>query len=96
MIESIKDKTTLRVWNSESTKKFPGELCTSAQEKMLLLAAMKRCPEDLWAYPSLKIEKLSSERAGQWSIRINKQYRICFNWNEETQNVYNLEITDYH
>ncbi|PQJ28509.1 type II toxin-antitoxin system RelE/ParE family toxin [Rubritalea profundi] len=49
--------------------------------------------EDLRIPPSNHLEALSHNRAGQYSIRINKQWRVCFNWNEGAQNV---EITDYH
>ncbi len=96
MIESIKDKNTLRVWGGEPCKKLPHEIQESAREKMAILNAMVRCPEDLWAIPSLKAEKLSGDRKDQWSIRINQQWRICFRWNPTTQAVTQVEICDYH
>jgi toxin HigB-1 len=96
MITHIKDKQTLAIWQGGSSKKLPAKIQQSAAEKMLILHFMVKCPQDLWASPSLRCEKLSKDRAGQWSIRINDQWRICFNWEEETQSVTNVEITDYH
>lgn len=96
MIESIRDNNTLKVWKSEPCKKLPEDIQEPAREKMAILNAMVKCPEDLWAIPSLRAEKLSGDRKGQWSIRINKQWRICFLWNAETQSVSQVEITDYH
>lgn len=46
------------------------------------------------SFPSMRLEKLSGERKGQYSIRINKQYRICFEWRDG--NVHQVEIVDYH
>jgi toxin HigB-1 len=96
MIGSIRDRNTLKVWNTEPCRKLPEDIQEPAREKMLIIHAMTRCPEDLWAIPSLKAEKLSGGRKGQWSIRINKQWRICFFWNQETQIATQVEITDYH
>ncbi len=49
---------------------------------------------DLRVPPANRLEKLSGDRAGQWSIRINDQWRVCFRW--EGSDAYNVEITDYH
>jgi proteic killer suppression protein len=49
---------------------------------------------DLRIPPANRLEKLSGDRAGQWSVRINDQWRICFRW--ENGNAYDVEITDYH
>lgn len=50
--------------------------------------------KDLRTPPGNRLEKLSGDRAGQWSIRINDQWRICFEWHDE--DAYDVEITDYH
>ncbi len=95
MIESIRDKNTLRIWSNEPCKKLPEAIQEPAREKLLIIHAMTRI-EDLWMIPSLNVEKLSGDRRGQWSIRINKQWRICFCWNQETQTATQVEIVDYH
>ncbi len=51
-------------------------------------------PEELANPPGNRLEKLGGDRSGQWSIRINQQWRICFTWNED--GAYDVEITDYH
>jgi len=52
--------------------------------------------QDLRSPPSNRLEKLRGDRDGQWSIRINNQWRICFDWDEYQNEPYNIEITDYH
>lgn len=51
---------------------------------------------DLRALPGNRFERLERDRKGQCSIRINDQYRVCFGWDEQENNVYEVEITDYH
>ena len=58
-----------------------------------MLNAARRA-EDLRIPPANRLEKLSGDRKGQWSIRINNQYRICFNWIDN--DAYDVEIVDYH
>lgn len=96
MIVSFGNKRTLEVWSTGQCRKLPADILTATWEKLLILHAMERCPADLWAIPSLKAEQLQGDRKGQWSIRINKQWRICFFWSEETRSVSQVEITDYH
>jgi len=95
VIESIKDKETAKVFAGQPCKRLPPDIQESAREKMLIIGTITRI-DDLWAIPSLRAEKLSGDRKGQWSIRINKQWRICFDWDQEAQAASNLEITDYH
>ena len=95
MIVSIKGKETSKIFAGEVSKKLPPDIQDGAREKMLIIGTMTRI-EDLWAIPSLRAEKLSGDRAGQWSVRINKQWRICFHWDQDTQTASDLEITDYH
>lgn len=51
---------------------------------------------DLRAMPGWRLEALKGDRAGQWSIRINDQWRICFEWSDEQSRPFNIEIVDYH
>ncbi|MBE7494617.1 MAG: type II toxin-antitoxin system RelE/ParE family toxin [Verrucomicrobiaceae bacterium] len=95
MIESFADREAEKFFRGEVSRKLPREIQESAREKLALLDAMVRM-EDLWAFPSLRAEKLSGKRKGQWSVRINKQWRICFLWNADKILVTAVEITDYH
>jgi proteic killer suppression protein len=73
VIASIKGKETAKIFAGESSKKLPFDIQEGAREKMLIIATISRI-EDLWAIPSLRAEKLSGDRVGQWSVRINKQW----------------------
>ena len=89
---TFRDKETERLSERVRVKKF--EQIENAARIKLALLGNARDPTDLRRLPGLRLEKLSGNRAGQYSIRINDQYRICFRWeNDEAQDV---EITDYH
>jgi len=92
VIESFSDKQTERLWNGERHK-LPVEIEDRAANKLSLLAAAVSLDE-LRIPPSNHLEALKGDRAGQHSIRINSQYRLCFHWNNG--NPRNVEITDYH
>jgi toxin HigB-1 len=72
---------------------LPGALHSSALGKLILLDAAVAL-RDLAVWPSLRLEKLKGDRKGQYSIRINNQYRICFVWRDP--DAFEVEITDYH
>jgi len=61
--------------------------------RLELLEAI-RAVEDLRLPPSNRLEKLSGDRAGQWSIRVNRQWRLCFDWRDG--HAWNVELVDYH
>jgi proteic killer suppression protein len=92
VIESFRCKDTEKLWKAGSSRKF-GSIAKVAIRKLLMLnnAADLR---DLFAPPGNQLEGLKGKRAGQHSIRINDQYRICFNFKEGK--AYHVEITDYH
>jgi toxin HigB-1 len=69
------------------------ELQQAARRKLRVLEAVTSL-EDLRRIPGIRLEKLRGDRAGQWSIRINAQYRVCFRW--EATGPHDVEITDYH
>ena len=77
----------------QPTQKFPPDILRKARIKLLLLDAAVRF-EDLREPPSNRLEGLKGDRAGQYSIRINRQWRICFDWNDGSAE--NVEIVDYH
>lgn len=95
MIESFADREAEKIFRGEVSRKLPRNIQESAREKLAVLDAMARI-EDLWAFPALRAEKLSGDRKGQWSVRINKQWRICFCWTADKILVTAVEITDYH
>jgi proteic killer suppression protein len=93
MIKSFHDKETERVFTRQFSKRFPANLHRVMWSKLAILNAAERL-DDLRVPPGNRLEKLSGDRAGQYSIRVNDQWRICFEW--RAGNVYQVEITDYH
>ena len=93
MIESFASKETEKVFLGEVSRKLPVEIQRSARRKLLYLDEAEGL-QDLRAAPGNKLEKLKGRRAGQYSIRINDQWRICFKWTANKAR--NVEIVDYH
>jgi len=93
VIRSFKDVVTQAVSNGESPKRFPSDLLKTARRKLRYLNAAVNL-NDLKAPPGNRLEALKADRAGQHSIRINDQFRICFVWTPEGPAA--VEITDYH
>ncbi|MGA2267293.1 MAG: type II toxin-antitoxin system RelE/ParE family toxin [Bryobacteraceae bacterium] len=91
MIRSCRDRETEKLLNRLPTKKYRA-VERAARIKLELLNAASAL-HDLML-PGLHLEKLKGDRKGQYSIRINAQYRICFGWTN--QGAENVEITDYH
>jgi proteic killer suppression protein len=93
MIVSFKSKETERIWNQEFSKRFPPGIQSVMLRKLIMLSKSVSF-EDLRCPPSNRLEKLKVDREGQYSIRINDQYRICFRW--QSGNAVDVEIVDYH
>ncbi len=93
VLQSFGDKTTERVWQRESVRSFDRELLRSAVRKLLILDAAEEL-NDLTVPPGNRLEKLRGDRAGQYSIRINQQWRICFRWTAAGPE--DVSIVDYH
>jgi len=93
MIRTFRDKETARLFRRERVKKFPLPVQRTALRKLLLLDAAESL-RDLRVPPGNRLERLRGDRAGQYSIRINDQWRVCFHWEEG--HAYDIEITDYH
>jgi proteic killer suppression protein len=93
MIRSFQDKVTEKVFHRERVKKFDLNVQRLAQRKLFILDAAETL-DDLRVPPGNRLEKLSGDRKGQYSIRINDQWRIYFRWLD--RDVYDVEITDYH
>jgi len=93
MIRSFRDKAAEKVFNRERVPKFDLRIQRLAQRKLAILDAAEILDE-LRIPPGNRLEKLSGDRKGQHSIRINDQWRICFRWLDG--DAYDVEITDYH
>ena len=91
MIRTIKDKETERLWNREFSKRFQSIERTARVRLGFLHAA--RSLEDL-QLPGMRLEALKGNRQGQYSIRINDRYRLCFIW--QAGDAYDVEVVDYH
>ncbi|MBA3694418.1 MAG: type II toxin-antitoxin system RelE/ParE family toxin [Acidobacteria bacterium] len=93
MIKSVKDSETEKIYNLTRSRKLAQDIQQVALRKLRMLNNAKTI-NDLRIPPANRLEKLIGNRAGQYSIRINDQWRICFDWQED--NAYNVEIVDYH
>ncbi|MGR6466310.1 type II toxin-antitoxin system RelE/ParE family toxin [Rhizobium sp. PAMB 3182] len=93
MIRSYKDARTEAVARGRTPKGFPADLVRSAVRKLTVLENARQL-DDLRSPPGNRLEKLSGNRAGQHSIRINDQWRICFIWTLTGADA--VEIVDYH
>ncbi len=93
MIKSFKNKEALAVYNHIYVKSLPAEVAKIGLRKLILIDNAANL-NDLRIPPGNHLEALQGDRAGQYSIRINDQYRICFR--EENNNFLDVEIVDYH
>ena len=93
MIESFACSETEKIWNKVFSRKLPGDIQTDARRKLIMLNAAATL-DDLRIPPRNMLEKLSGDREGQYSIRINQQWRVCFCFEHgiATQ----VMIVDYH
>ena len=93
MIQSFKCKETNKIFRGLFSRKFPSDIQTRAFNKLAAIHVSLTL-DDLKSPPSNHLEQLKGDRTGQYSIRINSKYRICFTWNEGNAN--EVEIVDYH
>lgn len=93
MITSFADRRTEQIFRRERVRRFAPELQRAALRKLLMLEAAEAI-EDLRVPPGNRLEKLTGDRRGQYSIRVNNQWRICFRW--RGANAHDVEIVDYH
>lgn len=93
MLRSFADKETESVWGRRRSRVLDPKVQRAALRKLAILDAAETV-EDLRAPPGNRLEKLNGDRAGQYSIRINQQWRICFEWTSAGPE--NVEIVDYH
>ncbi len=93
MIKSFADKETERLFGGRKSRAVRPQVRERALSKLLVLNAATDV-EDLQTPPGNRLEKLRGDREGQWSVRINQRYRVCFSF--EGGDAYNVEIVDYH
>ncbi len=93
MIQSFASKETEKIFLGQFSKKLPTDIQRSARRRLLYLNNIDNL-QDLHAVPGYRLEKLKGDRSGQYSIRINDQWRICFAW--RAQHAHQVEIVDYH
>ena len=93
MIRSFADRGTQEVFNRSRVKGLSRELQRSVYRKLLMIDAAVRLG-DLRVPPGNRLEKLSGDRKGQHSIRVNDQFRVCFVWKDG--DAWDVHLTDYH
>ncbi|MBP0617061.1 type II toxin-antitoxin system RelE/ParE family toxin [Jiella mangrovi] len=93
MIRSIADPETQLIWAGRRSGKLPPDIQSVALRKLRMLN-QARVLQDLRVPPGNRLEALKGGRSGQYSIRINDQWRICFSWEEG--DAHDVEIADYH
>ena len=93
MIVSFADRETEKIYNQHFSKKLPEAIQKTALRKLILIDNAANLG-DLRVPPNNRLEALSGNREGQYSIRVNDQYRICFRY--ASNDFYDVEIVDYH
>jgi toxin HigB-1 len=93
MIRSFRSRDTEHVFERQRVRRWSAEIQRAALRKLLILDAAEDIV-DLRVPPGNRLEKLSGNRAGEYSIRVNDQWRICFLWRDG--DAHDVEITDYH
>lgn len=93
MIRSFRNKDSQAVFRGEFVKGLDRQIQQRAREKLKYLDAATGL-RDLMLPPSNQLERLMGDRPGQYSIRINRQWRVCFKWKEG--DAFDVEIVDYH
>lgn len=93
MIHNFKDKETQKIFERQRSRKLPSDIQQVALRKLRMLNRAETL-QDLRVPPANRLERLVGNRNGQYSIRINDQWRICFEWQEG--DALNVEIVDYH
>ena len=93
MIRTFSGRDTKRIWEGQRSRKLPPDIQRVARRKLRMLNNAQDL-DDLKAPPGNRLEALKGDRHGQHSIRINRQWRICFTWSGS--DAFDVEIIDYH
>lgn len=93
MIAGFRDPETEIVWTGVRSRRLPPDIQAVALRKLRLLNSARKL-DDLRVPPGNRLEALHGDRLGQYSVRINDQWRVCFVWRDN--NAHDVEIVDYH
>ena len=93
MLQSFADEDSERVWRRERARGLHPDIQRVALRKLVMLDAAEEL-SDLRVPPGNRLEKLTGDRSGQYSIRVNDQWRVCFRWTKAGPE--DVSITDYH
>ena len=93
MIKSFRDAETEKVFHRRFSRRLPSDIQTVALRKLRMVSNAVDV-SDLRSPPANRLEKLSGDRAGQYSVRVNDQWRICFAWHDG--DAYDVDLEDYH
>ena len=93
MIRNFADKEAEKIWLGTPSRRLPADIQAVARRKLRMVANAS-VPDDLRVPPANRLEALKGQRKGQYSIRINNQWRVCFRW--INGDAHDVEIVDYH
>lgn len=93
MIRSFADKEAEKIWGGTRSRRLPADIQAVARRKLRMLNNAQTL-DDLRVSPANRLEALKGNRKGQYGIRINDQWRVCFRWNGS--DAHDVEIVDYH
>ena len=93
MIQGFACEETEKIFNRQVSRRFPPDIQRTARRKLLQLHAAVTL-RDMAVPPGNRLELLKGDRAGQYSVRVNDKWRICFRW--QGSDAYDVEIDDYH
>ncbi len=93
MISSFKNEETQKIFTRQWSTRLPRDIQGAAYRKLAMLHSANKLL-DLKSPPGNRLEKLTGDRTGQYAIRINDRWRICFEWDEK--DAFNVEVVDYH
>ena len=93
VIKSFKDRETQQIFTRQRSRRLPSDIQQVALRKLRMLNNAHAL-NDLQVPPANRLEKLEGDRVGQYSIRINDRWRVCFAWRDG--DAYDVEIVDYH
>lgn len=93
MIRGFRDRETHGIFRGQHSHRLPPDVQRKAERKLKMLHAAQSL-QDLLVPPGNRLEKLRGDRTGQYSVRIDRRWRVCFRWRDK--NAYDVEIVDYH